>query len=120
MPYKDPVKQKESQHQHYLDNKNKYQASHKKAIKTFQRRRRQWLMELKEAVGCKCGEKRGPCLVFHHRDSEEKEHCIGSLYARGMSKQIILKELEKCDVMCANCHQLFHWEEHYGEYNANT
>lgn len=57
------------------------------------------------------------CYHFHHRDSREKEFEVGQLFGssgeRGMEK--IMNELEKCDMLCANCHLITHWEENYTE-----
>lgn len=55
---------------------------------------------------CKhCGETDPIVLDFHHRDASKKSfNLIGSLcYSR--SRENILREVEKCDVLCANCHR---------------
>ncbi len=44
-------------------------------------------------------------MEFHHRDPKEKDMGIGSLYV--VTPQI-KEELDKCDMLCANCHR----EEH--------
>jgi len=41
-------------------------------------------------------------LVFHHRDPAEKEFQIASSHIRGWER--IRKELDKCILLCANCH----------------
>lgn len=114
MPYKDPVKQKEVQHQHYIDNKEKYKEATKVSGPKCRRKRTLWLQKIKSEMGCNvCGEKRGPCLIFHHRDPNEKEIEIADAVWK-ISKKRILEEIKKCDVMCANCHLLFHWEQNNG------
>lgn len=106
MPYKNPSKQKEAQHQHYLNNKEKY----KDATTRTRKRTKDWLDTIKEPLSCiKCGEKRNPCLDFHHRDSNDKEMSITHMVKR-YSKKRILEEISKCDVLCANCHRIEHWE----------
>lgn len=73
--------------------------------------RKEWFIEIKSDLHCKnCNEDRWYCLEFHHRDPNEKEGTISSIYWR-WSKERILEEMEKCDVLCSNCHKAFHWEE---------
>jgi predicted transcriptional regulator len=61
----------------------------------------------------KCGYNKCPAsLTFHHRNPEEKEFWIGGLNERMSSifdlKESIKSEIDKCDVLCANCHVLEH------------
>lgn len=70
---------------------------------------RGWFLELKESLKCiRCDESRHWVLDFHHRDPTEKEASV-SRVLRGGSKQRVLDEIAKCDVLCANCHR----DEHY-------
>lgn len=43
---------------------------------------------------------------FHHRDPEEKDVSWQKLRLRSWDK--ITKELDKCDLLCANCHRIRH------------
>lgn len=45
-------------------------------------------------------------LVFHHLDSNEKDFNIGQQYSR--SWEVLTKELDKCALLCQNCHQEVH------------
>lgn len=58
-----------------------------------------------------CGENRVATLDFHHRDPSKKDGNISVITQRGWSKSKILKEIEKCDILCANCHRMLHYEE---------
>ena len=64
---------------------------------------------------CECNEDHYACLVFHHEDPMEKRQNTGtgsrppSIFHLGWEN--ILKELEKCEIMCMNCHQKFHDKE---------
>lgn len=55
-----------------------------------------------------CGEKNTILLVFHHRDMAEKENGISVMTASSFPKHKIMKEIEKCEVLCFNCHALVH------------
>lgn len=45
---------------------------------------------------------------FHHRDPSKKDFQISEFRSRKYLSAIIIKELKKCDLLCANCHR----EEH--------
>lgn len=68
-----------------------------------------WFQELKSQLSCsKCGENHPACLEFHHKNPQEKEFTISSMIGR-KRKELILEEIKKCVVLCANCHR----KEHY-------
>ena len=70
---------------------------------------REWLEEYKSHLRCQqCGESRLPTLDFHHRNPVEKDRAITEAIHRGWSVERILQEIEKCDVLCANCHRKLH------------
>ena len=48
-------------------------------------------------------------LEFHHRNPSEKSFTISKRYS--YSWQRIKKELDKCIMLCANCHREFHARE---------
>jgi len=52
-----------------------------------------------------CGEDDIRCLEFDHRERMDKTAPISILLQRGRSWRTIAKEIEKCDVRCANCHR---------------
>lgn len=45
---------------------------------------------------------------FHHRDPNEKEHSPACIMRWSWNK--IKKEIDKCDLLCSNCHRLVHSE----------
>ena len=64
------------------------------------------LSEIKAAVGCLfCGEKTSVCLDYHHVDQNDKEVTLSN-YSSSVS--VLLVEIEKCEVLCANCHRKVH------------
>ncbi len=60
--------------------------------------------------GGKCAfcdyDKCSAALHFHHIDAEEKDFTIGGNHTRSWSK--IQAELDKCILVCANCHAELH------------
>jgi hypothetical protein len=44
------------------------------------------------------------CMDFHHIDSTKKINTIGTLITKKVNINIILNEIKKCIVVCANCH----------------
>lgn len=57
----------------------------------------------------KCGDTRVWVLDFHHKDRDEKEFTIGKI--KKGSLDLIQSEIDKCAVLCANCHREFHYLE---------
>ena len=71
--------------------------------------RRGSLWDYKAEHPCeRCGEADPSCLDFHHRDPGAKEFSLG---AEGKNKSFkrLLVEIEKCAVLCANCHRKLHY-----------
>jgi hypothetical protein len=68
-----------------------------------------WWDDYKSKLSCKeCGENHPACLDFHHRDPSSKEFAVSVGYEK-YGKKRLLNEIEKCDVLCANCHRKFHY-----------
>ena len=65
----------------------------------------------------KCGESRGYVLDYHHLNPEEKETTIARMTSNKYKLEDIQKEVEKCIVLCANCHREFH---HFEKQNGIT
>lgn len=75
---------------------------------------REWVRSKQVEIGCiECGEDHPACLHWHHNDPEDKDRSPMKMAHDGLSKGNIEKEIEKCIVLCANCHAKVHWEEQY-------
>ena len=71
-----------------------------------------WWDAFKVNLSCiNCGESHPACLDFHHRDGKDKKIEVGKLSGTTYSKEYVLKEVKKCDVLCANCHRKHHYNE---------
>lgn len=107
MPYKDPERQKRFLSEHY----KKHKALYLQRSKRSRDRKLDEVNSIKEARGCKvCGITHPACLDFHHRNPDEKTMAVSELI-RHSKFDDALSEVEKCDVLCANCHRVLHWEE---------
>lgn len=88
---------------------------YKKNIKIYKNKARKWAnkarekyQEYKATLSCNvCGESEPCCLDFHHRDPETKDFTLSKASA-GMSLKRIKEEIEKCVVLCSNCHRKVH------------
>lgn len=95
-----------------IDKRNTYRCR-KCRVDAVQKRRRKvkkMAIEYKGSKCAKCGLKDDcPDIYdFHHRDSNEKDFNLGHKgYCRAWEK--VKTELDKCDMLCANCHR----REHY-------
>lgn len=70
-------------------------------------------LEYKGGMLCsRCGfsEPIPDCYAFHHRDPSEKDMNWGKMKTNNWSIEKIKEELDKCDVLCHNCHSIVHYE----------
>ena len=70
-------------------------------------RRGDLLDAIRKHAGCAdCGTKGLPpeCYDFDHRPGEVKEFSVCAVRRIGLDR--LLAEIEKCDVVCANCHRV--------------
>ena len=74
-----------------------------------------WWQEVKSSLSCeKCGEDHPATLEFHHRNPKNKKFSLGEAARGNISKTRVLAEAAKCDVLCANCHRIYHWNKRIG------
>lgn len=52
-----------------------------------------------------CGETDIMVLEFDHRDRKMKDGDISRIIQKGSTLDRLVKEIEKCDIRCANCHR---------------
>lgn len=94
----------------------KGRAAYARANKRYQQRRDECKRAAASLLGgvCQvCGYDHVGALQFHHRDPAEKVNEIGNMIQRHpniYSVEDILIELSKCDLLCSNCHDVYHWE----------
>lgn len=61
-----------------------------------------------EICGFEYNGENAACFDFHHENPEEKEY--NPSIAIRLRREKALKELEKCQLVCANCHRLIHYK----------
>ncbi len=86
---------------HYSENKGYYQRRNKR----HKAKMRALLLSLKEGKPCIDCEKVYPTYVmdFDHRNRSEKRFNVSR--AGLVSERVLLAEIAKCDLVCANCHR---------------
>lgn len=83
---------------------------HSNYMKQKYQEKKNIVQELKSQCSCvKCGDSRGYVLDYHHINPEEKEENISRLTSNTSSLESVYKEIQKCIVLCANCHREFHY-----------
>lgn len=101
--------QKAQEHQHYLESKARQDNVKMSAF--AQKSSNLLLVSKYRQQGCsKCGEKREYVLDFHHIDPSTKKDTINHML-KSASYDTLQKEIEKCVVLCSNCHREFHYFE---------
>ncbi len=110
--YKDPndERAKASRRKHYSKNKKSYYQRNE--IKRHQLR--EYLREIKNKPCLDCGIQY-PFYVmeFDHRDPNAKLRGVTKLVNNCNMKKLT-EEIEKCDVVCANCHRIRTWNKETG------
>jgi hypothetical protein len=93
---------------YYSDNKEKHKEDvHRRRINTMN-----IVRSYKGRTKCSnCGESHIATLDFHHLDPNEKEVSISTaIHHFGWSLKRVIKESEKCIVLCSNCHRKLEWK----------
>jgi hypothetical protein len=63
-----------------------------------------------------CGEDRPATLCFHHRDPSQKELKLDGRSFANRKWEIIQEEVDKCDLLCHNCHHILHYGNSWQEF----
>jgi hypothetical protein len=112
MPYSDveirKQKNREYSRKYYAKNKQKVQ----EATNKVRRAGRQAFKEFKSRLSCvTCGENHPATLDFHHHTPHPDNIKISKLLADGRFSFAIEEIMNKCVVLCSNCHRKHHYEE---------
>ena len=103
--YKDPTQYKREWNHRNREARYSYKVR-------YGHKRKVGLIEFKGGKCLLCGDEyngsNASMFDFHHRIPEEKEFGINMATILNKSMAKILKEVEKCDLLCSNCHRLLH------------
>ena len=98
---------------HFSRKENRFRSICKKcatdSVLSRQRAFKQKCLEYKGNTGCiRCGyNKSNVALEFHHRVPSEKEFNLSNFKLYKFI-DVVKTELDKCDVLCSNCHREVH------------
>lgn len=91
--------------EYYRNNQTKLKSDINQLRRARVAANRQFLLAYLSSRSCAdCGENDPIVLEFDHVRGK-KRYLISSLIHEGYSLQTLMKEIEKCDVVCANCHR---------------
>lgn len=84
-------------------------------------RKKEVLKRRKRETGCQVCRWNGcdKALDLHHIDPSEKSGNFGKILSSG-SLKALEEEIEKCVVLCSNCHRLVHAKQITLRYNKRT
>lgn len=80
--------------------------SRKRAVK----RNRKFIESYKIENPCPCGEITTCCLSFHHENGDKIAN-ISDMVNKGYSIKRMQSEMDKCIILCLNCHAKLHDKE---------
>lgn len=105
MPYKTKEAQAASAAKYYKKNKVKMIQRAKAFTAQARQRNRDYINGYKAAKGCaRCPMRDIRCLDFHHVG--EKTANVADSIPRAWGLEKLQAEIEKCIVLCANCHRI--------------
>lgn len=84
---------------------------HIQKVKYSKIKNKDWFADLKSKLKCsRCGFDHPAAIQFHHSDPSKKDFSLSQGVTMGYSRERILEEIAKCEVLCANCHFIEHWK----------
>lgn len=105
MPYKDPEKAKEAWRRHYHSSPDA-RAKVRERNGQKRERNRAHVDELKSQACTDCGGTFPPVAMDFDHIGDDKTAAITKMVHDGLSLARIAAEIEKCELVCANCHRI--------------
>lgn len=111
MAYKNKNDEREYQKRHYESNKELYKTRAKLSRVSLRNRNRLYVRDIKESNPCL------DCKKFYHYSQMDFDHVdnskvinVSKITNTSLSISRIQEEINKCELVCANCHRLRTWE----------
>jgi hypothetical protein len=100
-------KKKEWHKRHYEENKEAERARLKASVKRSRERNYSYVNEIKETTPCADCDKHfdAVCMDFDHVRGEKVKD-IAKMTNACCTLEAIQEEIDKCDLVCANCHRI--------------
>jgi hypothetical protein len=105
MPFKDKVKQRESARKHYARNSEAIQKRTVKNNRLIRLRNKAYIDSVKGTKPCAdCGVSYPPYIMQFDHIVDGKRGNVADMARSGFSIENIQLEIDKCELVCANCH----------------
>lgn len=105
MPFKDINKKREAQRKHYAANSEKIKKTTYEWKVEYRNRNRQFIRDIKAVTPCT------DCGVIYPHYVMQFDHVLGNKRANvadlahsSVSLEVLQTEIDKCELVCANCH----------------
>ena len=102
--------EEKSLHKISIHKKKKKREQARRSRKRAILRNRKFIEDHKIKHPCSCGETEPCCLSYHH-ENDDKMWNISDMVNKGYGLKRLQTEINKCIVLCLNCHAKLHKEE---------
>lgn len=115
MPYKNLEQRKAYQKKYHFKWYEENKEFRKKQIKNRKKKLKQKFSNFKSTKFClNCGESESVTLDFHHVEKNKRE-IISRMVSDGFGWKSLIEEMEKCVILCSNCHRIRHYEDKFSK-----
>lgn len=102
---------------YYDENREKLRSVANRNTAKRRERNQQWLINFMHGKKCGCGVSDLRVLTFDHIDPSNKRYNVADIVSKGMKLEYLVEEVEKCQILCHNCHMLNTFKQIGGSYH---
>lgn len=111
-------KYKDKQRQYYSESAETQRQKANERVAQRRLRNQKWMVKYMLNKSCKsCGVSDPRVLTFNHLDRGTKFANVADLVSRGSKIEHLESEVNKCEILCHNCHMLITLEQLGGSYH---
>ncbi|NIT77341.1 MAG: hypothetical protein GWO44_10590 [Thermoplasmata archaeon] len=111
MAYKNPEDEKAAKRRWYRKNAKKVKARARANNEIYRKRNQEYVRQIKASTPCAdCGNHFHFCVMDFDHVTDDKEGAIADMVRDCCSLERINREIEKCEIVCSNCHRLRTWK----------